>query len=145
MRLALLRILGLLGLASCVVEAQAETPAALLGLPSTSKPYPLEPLREAVGRAALAEERWVTDPMLVAHHLCVSEARTQVRSAETTGGRAKVIAINDGLSDDSVRGERYELELLQQPDGSWLPTRARLSWRCWPSRGHASFSAVPCD
>lgn len=147
MRLALLGLL-IVGVAGCgdgCVDETVETPGALLSLPSRSVPHPLEALRGAVDQARVAEEAWVKDPLLIAHHLFGSEAKTQVRSVETTGGQAKVIAINDGLSDDSVRGERYELELMRQADGSWLPSRARRSWRCWPSRGHASFSAAPCD
>jgi hypothetical protein len=125
--------------AACAREA-AETPEALLGLLADA-PCPLEALQQELqaARAATVLSR------LIAHHLAQTEAKTQIRSAQAAGAQAKVIAINDGLSDDSVRAERYELELARQPDGSWLLSRARRSWRCWPSRGHASFSAVPCS
>jgi hypothetical protein len=131
--------------AGCADEA-AETPEALLSLSAgDGVPCPLEALQQEIDAARAAKQAWVLEPLLIAHHLAQTEAKTQLRSAQATGGQAKVIAINDGLSDDSVRGERYELELLRQADGSWLPSRARRSWRCWPSRGHASFSAVPCS
>lgn len=131
--------------AGCAVDP-AETPAALLSLPAEgAAPCPLEALEREIEAARAAKEAWVLEPLLIAHHLAQGEAKAQVRSAQATGGHAKVIPINDGLSDDSVRAERYELELLRQPDGSWLLSRVHRSWRCWPNRGHASFSAVPCS
>lgn len=56
---------------------------------------------------------------------------------------ARVVVLSDGLEDDSVRAERWVLQLL--PDGDvWELVAARWEQRCHDGRGHENFSAELC-
>ena len=59
-------------------------------------------------------------------------------------GPAAVVATLDRLPDDSVRAQRYVLQLDRQEDGTWRLRSAIWGQRCWPGRGHQGFSAAPC-
>jgi len=50
----------------------------------------------------------------------------------------------DRLQDDSVRARRYALVLNLAGENDWRLSSAVVSQRCWPNRGHQTFSAEPC-
>ncbi len=63
-------------------------------------------------------------------------------TAEGSGPTTVTVTL-DGLPDDSVRAQRYVLVL--GPDGdNWKLTSAVTAQRCWPGRGHQTFSTEPC-
>ena len=51
--------------------------------------------------------------------------------------------LRDGLEDDSVRAERYVLE-LERDGGIWKLVSARRDQRCQAMRGHQEFSPALC-
>lgn len=59
------------------------------------------------------------------------------------GGRAFVVTLRD-LTGDSVRDERFFLELVASV-GGWRVATVRATHRCWPTRGHEVFAAGPCS
>jgi hypothetical protein len=59
------------------------------------------------------------------------------------GQTAEMTATLDGLLDDSIRAERYVLE-LERRDDAWRLASARWAQRCWPDRGHQDFSPELC-
>jgi hypothetical protein len=59
------------------------------------------------------------------------------------GDTAEMTATLDGLLDDSIRAERYVLELERRED-VWRLRSARWAQRCWPDRGHQDFSPELC-
>ncbi|MGH9838946.1 MAG: hypothetical protein ACREEM_09190 [Blastocatellia bacterium] len=76
------------------------------------------------------------------------EARTTIievakKSAEDAGSATVVITI-EGLLDDSVRAEKYKLEMIRTEEGWWRVERAYKARTCWPGRGHADYSSAPC-
>ena len=58
--------------------------------------------------------------------------------------RLTVTVIDDGLLDDSVRGEKIQVELQVGSDGVWKVLSYARTWRCWDNRGHTDFSEAPC-
>jgi hypothetical protein len=68
----------------------------------------------------------------------VSQAPGEARSPVT------VVATLDRLFDDSVRAQRYVLVLDLGTDESWRVRSAKVTQRCWPGRGHQTFSAELC-
>lgn len=58
--------------------------------------------------------------------------------------RLTVTVTDDGLLDDSVRGEKIQVELQVGSDGVWKVISYSRSWRCWDNRGHTDFSEAPC-
>ena len=63
---------------------------------------------------------------------------------DARGSTSRATATSTNLADDSVRNERYELELAKAPDGSWRIVSATRTFRCQPNRGHQDFSAELC-
>ncbi len=49
----------------------------------------------------------------------------------------------DALADDSIRGYRYVLSLTPARE-KWRIRAARWTQRCWPGRGHQSFTTELC-
>jgi hypothetical protein len=63
-------------------------------------------------------------------------------TAEGSGPTIVTVTL-DRLADDSVRSQRYRLTFV--PEGqSWTLASARFAQRCWPGRGHQSYSPAPC-
>lgn len=103
----------------------------------------------AVRRAAGRGEPWVSDPLQVALRaagpLAGRSAEIVRRSAAgELPRRVELVIVERGLLDDSTRSRRVEITVERDPAGSWLPTRARAAWSCWPGRGHGYFAATPC-
>ena len=101
---------------------------------------------------------WVTDPILVAGAAMRAipasmEAQTVLvtRRDDRPQGpdTSTVVILIDGLQDDSVRGERFEFELVARvPSDSlyqagirrtWRVVRANQSWRCARGRDVDAF------
>jgi hypothetical protein len=57
---------------------------------------------------------------------------------------SEVVAILDGLLDDSVRTARYTLELQRNDSNAWRLRAADWAQRCQANRGHQDFSPAPC-
>lgn len=66
------------------------------------------------------------------------------RRGPEAGDEAVVTVLLDGLLDDSVRSERYILELRREDGGAWVLLSASWAQRCQPGRGHQAFSPRPC-
>jgi hypothetical protein len=58
-------------------------------------------------------------------------------------GNAIVTMITDGLADDSVRAEKYRIE-MQLVGELWKITWAGTQVKCYEGRGHTDWSKQPC-
>lgn len=68
----------------------------------------------------------------------------QATSGPEGGGPASASLLLDGLLDDSVRSQRYDLELSRRDDGTWRIDSAAWAQRCQEGRGHQAFTPEPC-
>jgi hypothetical protein len=147
--------LGLLTLALVLAgcsgsSSGVQSGAELLSVSVTaSEPRAAEEFNHTVAQAGAAGETWPGDPGMVVRRFAeLGSERSSVTVLSGSGehsSRYEVIAISDGFTDDSVRGRRYDLKLERNPVGSWRITEARVSWRCWPGRGHDTFGTEPCQ
>jgi len=80
---------------------------------------------------------WQLDPERVALEF------TQTPSGDVTVDGDRVTVLRDNLEDDSVRAERYVLELRHDGD-EWRVDSARWGQRCHVGRGHQEFSPELC-
>jgi hypothetical protein len=94
--------------------------------------------------------RWERSPVTAAaEFLRLDErraARTTVDSEASSGegtGPVTVVVVLDGLTDDSIRSERWSLG-FEQSDGAYALTAALREQRCQPGRGHQDFTADAC-
>jgi hypothetical protein len=99
--------------------------------------------------AAAVDESWENAPPLAAGEFLRLDRRTAAvttiaaRSGPEGGGPSIVTVTLDGLLDDSVRSERWQLTFVPV-DSSYRLSEARRAQRCRAGRGHAAFSAEPC-
>ena len=57
---------------------------------------------------------------------------------------ARVTAIRDGLLDDAVRTERWDIAVVRTAAGPWEVRQVRKSWRCQRGAKAAGWTARPC-
>ncbi len=58
-------------------------------------------------------------------------------------GNTIVILIHDNLLDDSVKGEKYLMELIKTND-KWKVVSLKKNWKCWNDRGHSDWGIELC-
>ncbi|MGZ8273175.1 MAG: hypothetical protein ACXWUM_04610 [Burkholderiaceae bacterium] len=69
---------------------------------------------------------------------------SQVNESAEAPSASRVIVIRDGLLDDAVRTERWDIALARTAAGTWEIREVRKAWRCWRGANVAGFAAQPC-
>ena len=126
-------------LATAVAACGGRDEAAPASWDGPQRPYPADGVLPVEQFRSYAESRdagWESDP--------AGLAREYVRAAGavTTSG-STVTLLRDDLEDDSIRSERYVLELEEDGD-VWELVSARWEQRCHQGRGHESWSPELC-
>ena len=97
-----------------------------------------------------ANEQYARSPVSAATELLrldLTTAATTSINAHATGEGSSPVRVDvtlDRLGDDSVRAERYVLVLELAGEDGWRLASAVRTQRCWPGRGHETFSAERC-
>jgi hypothetical protein len=134
----LLAILALV-LATVVAACGGTDEAAPASWDGLQRPYPTDgvlPVDDFRTYADSVDADWEHDPAaLVREYVRAAGAVTVAGSTATL--------LRDDLEDDSVRAERYVLELEQDGD-VWTVVSARWEQRCHDGRGHQEFSPELC-
>jgi hypothetical protein len=94
-----------------------------------------------------AGQTWADDPILITRELFRidgSERKTTIDFESSTVDRATVTLTQEGLSDDSVDGEKRIIE-FEKVNDSWTIKQIRVGVKCWKSRGHTNYSGHPCS
>ena len=107
------------------------------------------PVDEFNAYAESVDEPWERDLAGVTNEFIGAAAGDATnRSFQATsageGSSATASLLLDGLLDDSVRSQRYDLTLSRRPDGTWKIDTAQWSQRCQQGRGHQNFSPELC-
>lgn len=68
----------------------------------------------------------------------------QVNEGAEAPMASRVTVLRDGLLDDSVRGERWDIALARSADGGWKIKEVRRAWRCWRGPHTGTFAASRC-
>jgi len=85
----------------------------------------------------IVNREWERDPEGVAREYL------QMEEGDASLDGSMMTILRDGLEDDSIRAERWILEL--EPLGDrWQLVSARWEQRCHPGRGHVTFSPERC-
>lgn len=100
--------------------------------------------RDAASRAAGAGSAveialLVTGPFEGARQLIV-----QSNEGIESPSASHLTVIRDGLLDDAVRTERWDIALARTAAGGWEIKEVTKAWRCWRGDGAAGFAAQPC-
>jgi len=128
--------------------------------PATTRnisPQELEKLGQVVSTSSIntkmadaGNATWVSSPFQIALQFAGDqiESRKKVVTAESFSGgenfdKLIVTVEEEGLLDDSVKGTMLILR-MEKKGSAWEVTKASRVWRCWPGRGHVSFSSEAC-
>jgi len=68
----------------------------------------------------------------------------QTNEGAESPAASRVTVIRDGLLDDAVRTERWDIELARTAAGTWEIRQVTKSWRCWRGAQTTGFAAQPC-
>jgi len=68
----------------------------------------------------------------------------QINEGAESPSAARVVVIRDGLLDDAVRTERWDIAVVRTAAGPWEAREVRKSWRCWRGAHTSGFAAQPC-
>ncbi|HYN60848.1 MAG TPA: hypothetical protein VET87_15025 [Rubrivivax sp.] len=119
--------------------------ASLIDLPVASAALvPASQYREASSRAARTGS-----PVDIALGVAGSFEGSRQLIVQTNEGAespsaSRVTVIRDGLLDDAVRTERWDIHLTRTAAGPWEIRQVSKSWRCWRGAKPAGFEAQPC-
>lgn len=102
------------------------------GSPKASSPAPLAPYRIALDVMGKDFQHEVSN-MLIQQEVSGGESPTT----------ATVTIEQSGLLDDAVQAKRSSFHLAFR-DGKWVIDSRINQQRCYPERGHQSFSTAPC-
>jgi len=68
----------------------------------------------------------------------------QTNEGAESPSASRVTVIRDGLLDDAVRTERWDIALARTAAGNWELRQVTKAWRCWRGAHTAGFAARPC-
>lgn len=68
----------------------------------------------------------------------------QVNDRGDSPSVTRVTVMRDGLLDDSVRGDRWEITLERTSSGIWRIREVKRAWRCWRGEARERLAIEPC-
>jgi hypothetical protein len=68
----------------------------------------------------------------------------QVNDGGEAPSRSRITIVRDGLLDDAVRGERWDVALERTAAGRWRITEVKRAWRCRRGAPTDAFAAARC-
>ena len=68
----------------------------------------------------------------------------QINEGSEAPSASRVTVVRDGLLDDSVRGERWDIVLQRTGAGRWRINEVKRAWRCWRSEPTDRFATSLC-
>lgn len=132
-------------LAVALPAADAAEPASLIDLPVAGRAdVPAAQFRDAAARAARKGSPVdialaVAGPFEGKQQLVV-----QVNESAESPSAARVTVIRDGLLDDAVRSQRWDIDFGRTAAGAWQARQVGKSWRYWRGAAADGFAARPC-
>ena len=68
----------------------------------------------------------------------------QANEGAESPSASRVTVIRDGLLDDAVRSERWDIAVTRTAAGTWEVREVGKAWRCWRGAMPAGFAAKSC-
>ena len=134
-----------LSVALMATAVSASDVAALIDLPvAGTAMVPASKFRGAASRAARTGS-----PVDIALSVAGAFEGAQQLIVQTNEGAespsaSSVVVIRDGLLDDAVRSERWDIAFARTAADTWEIRQVTKAWRCWRGGKTAGFAAQPC-
>jgi hypothetical protein len=68
----------------------------------------------------------------------------QVNGGNESPSASRITVLRDGLMDDSVKSERWDIALQRTAESTWSIKEVRRSWRCWRGGKTNGFASKLC-
>jgi hypothetical protein len=68
----------------------------------------------------------------------------QVNGGNESPSASRITVLRDGLMDDSVKSERWDIALQKTSERIWSIKEVRRSWRCWRGEKASGFASKLC-
>jgi hypothetical protein len=68
----------------------------------------------------------------------------QVNDGSEAPSASRITVVGDGLLDDAIRSERWEIALERTPAGLWRINEVKRAWRCRRGEPLDRFATVSC-
>jgi hypothetical protein len=139
--------LAAVALAGCGSDVDVEL---VWGGPPAAEPGGVVSTEGFSGFQQDVDEDWERSPAMAAAVFLRLDERRAVRTtidakAGPEGGGDQIVVVTlDGISDDSVRTERWTLGFEEAADGVYALTGALRELRCHEGRGHQEFAGEVC-
>jgi hypothetical protein len=69
---------------------------------------------------------------------------TQLNEGGETASETRVTVVRDGLPDDSIKAQRWDILLERAVGGTWTIREVKEAWLCWRGESRDRFAADPC-
>ena len=69
---------------------------------------------------------------------------TQLNEGSEAPSATRVTVVRDGLPDDSIRAQRWDILLERAAGGGWTIREVKEAWLCWRGGSQDRFAADPC-
>jgi len=134
-----------LSLALMATAVSASELASLIDLPVAGTALvPASKYRDASSRAARTGSPVDIALGLTGAFEGARQLIVQTNEGAESPSASRVTVIRDGLLDDAVRSERWDITLSRNAAGTWEVRQVTKAWRCWRGTETAGFTAQPC-
>jgi hypothetical protein len=69
---------------------------------------------------------------------------TQLNEGSEAPSTTRLTVVRDGLLDDSIRAQRWDIVLERAAGGAWTIREVKEAWLCWRGESRDRFAADPC-
>ena len=123
----------------------ADPPTSLAELPVVdSKLVPPEEYRTASAFAARGNAPLDIALKIVGKFEGSTQHIIQVNGRNESPSASRITVLRDGLMDDSVKSERWDIALQKTAERIWSIKEVRRSWRCWRGEKTNGFASTLC-
>lgn len=134
-----------LSLALMAPAVSASELAALIDLPvAGTAMVPPSQYRDAASRAARTGSPVDIALSVAGTFEGARQLIVQTNEGAESPSASRVTVIRDGLLDDAVKTERWDIALVRTSAGTWEVRQVTKAWRCWRGSKTAGFAAQPC-
>jgi hypothetical protein len=131
--------------ALAAAAAGAAEPVSLIDLPVAGRVVvPATQFRDAAARAARKGSPVEIALAVAGAFEGKQQLIVQVNEGAESPSAARVSVIRDGLLDDAVSSQRWDIDLTRTAAGDWQIRKVGKAWRCWRGAASAGFGAQPC-
>jgi hypothetical protein len=125
--------------------ARADQPAAALDAPVASARLIAPAEYQAAAASAAAGASALDIALQIAGEFAgTAQQVTQLNEGGEAASATRVTVVRDGLPDDSIRAQRWDILLERTTGGAWTIREVKEAWLCWRDESREHFTADPC-